>query len=122
MKQETILEAQEHCNALMKLQGVRVKIAFVVVKYLVSGNWCNESEGPKKMLILYVGPNSLLDDEESLLLSLKLAEGKGFVHEAIRDLLKKEFHILEAPLELKDHLRCITVFHSPFNGTDKATK
>ena len=53
---------------------------------------------------------------------MKLAEDKGFTDEAIKSLLKKEFYISIGPLELKEHLRYITVFHSLFNGTGKATK
>jgi len=122
MKQETIIEAQEKCNALLKKENIRAKIPLIVIKALVSGNWCNESEGPSKMSMFFIGPNSLLDDEESLFLALKFDEGTGFTDEAIRSLLKKEFHILTSPLELKEQLHYITVFHSVFNGTGRAIR
>jgi hypothetical protein len=75
MRQETIIEAQEKCNALLKKENIRAKIPLIVIKALVSGNWCNESEGPSKMSMFFIGPNSLLDDEESLFLALKFDEG-----------------------------------------------
>lgn len=122
MKQETIIEAQAQCNALLKKENIRAMIPLIVVKALVSGNWCNKSEGPSKMSMFFIGPNSLLNDEESLFLALKFDEGTGFADEAIRSLLKKEFHIPTSPLELKEQLRCITVFHSVFNDAGKATR
>ena len=74
------------------------------------------------MSIFFIGPNSLLDDEESLFLALKFNKDIGFIDEAIRSLLKKEFHIPTSPLELKEQLRYITVFHSVFNGTGRAIR
>ena len=49
MTHEIILENQEHCDDLIKRQDDRAKIPLIVIKALVSGNWCNESEGPNKM-------------------------------------------------------------------------
>ena len=88
MKKKNILDAQECCDTLMKRQGVREKIPLIVVKVLVPGNWFNENKGPNKMSIFFIGPNNLLDDEESLLLALKLAERKDVADGAIRSLLK----------------------------------
>ena len=48
MKQEIIVEAQDHCNALMKKNVICAKIPLVVIKALVSGSWYNESEGQGK--------------------------------------------------------------------------
>jgi len=101
---------------------MRAKIPLIVVKALISGSWCNKNKGPGKMSMFFIGPNCLLEDEESLFLSLKLAEGKGFSDEVNRALLKKEYHIPTGPLELKEQLRYITVFHSLFNRPGKATK
>ena len=106
----------------MKKQGVRTKISLVVIKALVSRSWCNESKGPGKILILFIGLNRLVEDEENLFLSLKLAEGKGFSDEAIHSLLKKEYHIPVGFLELKEQLRYIMVFHSLFNRMGRVTK
>ena len=106
----------------MKKQGVRTKISLVVIKALVSRSWCNESKGPGKILILFIGLNRLVEDEENLFLSLKLMEGKGFSDEAIRSLLKKEYHIPTGPLGLKEQLRYIMVFHSLFNRIGRGTK
>ena len=72
--------------------------------------------------MFFIGPNSMLEDKESLFLSLKLAKGKGFSDKAIRSLLKKEYHIPTSLLELKEQLCYITVFHSLFNGHGKSTK
>ena len=38
MQQDTIIESQDHCNALLKKQGVRTKMPLIVVKALVSRN------------------------------------------------------------------------------------
>ena len=94
----------------------------IAVNTLVSGQCLNEIEGPSKMPMLFIGPNSLLNEEESLFLALKLAEGKGFSDDAISSLLKKELHMTKNYFELKEHFRYITVFHILFNGSRKATK
>ena len=93
----------------------------IMVKALVSANWYNESEGPKKTSIFFIVPNILLDDEESLVLALKLAKGKDFT---INHFFPVEEGIScpNGSLELKEHLRCITVFSSLFIGTGNATK
>ena len=106
----------------MKKNGICTKIPLVVIKALVSRSWCNESEGPGKISMFFIGLNRLVEDEENLFLLLKLAEGKGFFYEVIRSLLKKEYHIPAGPLELKEQLRYMTVFYSLFNGTRRATK
>ena len=99
-----------------------MKIPLIIIKALVSDNWFNENEDPGRMSIFFISSNSLLEDEESLFLSLKLAEGKDFLDKAIWSLLKKEYHILTSPLELKEQLHYITVFHSLFNSLGKSTK
>ena len=72
--------------------------------------------------MFFIEPNRLVEDEENLFLSLKLAEGKGFSDEAIHSLLKKEYHIPVGFLELKEQLRYIMVFHSLFNRMGRVTK
>jgi len=72
--------------------------------------------------MFFIRSNRLLEDEESLFLSLKLAEDKGFSDEVIYFLLKKEYHIPTDPLKLKEQLQYITVFHSLFNRLGKSTK
>ena len=74
------------------------------------------------MSMFFIGSKILLDDEESSFLALKLAKVQGFLDDDIRSLLKNEFYIPTNPLELKEYLRHITVFHSLFNGSAKATK
>ena len=122
MKKDSIIEAEEKCIALMKKAGVRVRIPLIIVKALISGNWCNESKSLSKLSMFFIEPNSQVDDKESLFLALKMTEGSGFTDEAIKSLLKKEYYISTNLLELKEQLRYITVFHSLFNRTGKSTK
>ena len=67
-------------------------------KYLKSFHWCNDSEGPVKLSMLFIVPNSLLDDGNGLFLKLKMAEGKGFTDESVHSLLKKDHYIPIGPL------------------------
>ena len=68
---------------------MRVKIPLVIVKALVSGNWYNKSKDPSKMSFFFISLSSMLEDEVSLFLTLKISKGKGSTDEMIRTLLKK---------------------------------
>ena len=72
--------------------------------------------------MFFIGQNCLVKDKENLFLSMKLAKGKGFSDKVIHFLLKKEYHIPTCPLELKEQLWYIMVFHSLFNGIGRSTK
>ena len=55
-------------------------------------------------------------------MALKFAEGSGFTDDGIRSLLKKDYHFPTGPLELKEQLRFITVFHSIFSWPGRSTR
>ena len=74
------------------------------------------------MLIFFIGLNCLAKNKEKLFLSLKLTKGKGFSDEIIRSLLKKEYYIPTGPLELKEQLQYIIIFHSLFNRIERVIK
>ena len=62
----------------------------------------------------------MLEDEESLFLTLEISEGKRFTDEVICSLLKKEYHIRKGTLELKEYLYYFIVFHSLYERVRKS--
>ena len=53
-----MIEAQEKCVALLKKASTRARVLLIVVKALISGNSYDESKGPSKLSMFFIGPNS----------------------------------------------------------------
>ena len=99
MNQPTLIEAHDRVSSLMNQHGARVKFILILVKALVSGEWCNKNmDSSGKISMFFIGPNVQAHDEESLLNSLLVLEGKVFPKNEIKDLTKKEMHINTGPL------------------------
>ena len=117
MNQTSITEQILKANAIMKREGARVHLPLVMVKALVSGDWCNEySNDPSKVSMFFIGPCSKVDDDENIRLQLKIATGKGLSDDTINKLLKKDYYIPTSQLELKEQMRLIAIFHNTFLG------
>ena len=112
---KTLAEAQSTVISIMKRKGVRWRPPLMLVKALMSGDWCNgDVDSPSKLSFFFMNPSVSVDYEENLRLQLRSSEGKGLSDEAITAMMKKDLFVLMNNYELRDAVRIGTVFSKCF--------
>ena len=120
--QPSLADSKSKVVALMKANGIHADFPLVLVKALVSGDWCNYvSDTPGKLSLFCMNPSSQMNEDENLKLAMKLDEGKGLSEDCINKLLKKEFFFCSNSFELREQLRIGTIFSNLFIGNGIAT-